>query len=503
MSVQVAVAKMRVREAEDPLSSVFFAAHAMVGVTRIKRKLTAKLGSKKVTISDDHLRRLMAKATGSAKAVELDRPALVKLCSRINLQDAEGQAQNVFDTIDKNGDGSIDLSELFASLSMFPHIAKAIHLWSDENTRARKERVGAVRMKRATLGGESASNNHEGDKLSGIERHVSATIDGHTVSISDFELEQLIAVVDDDNSGTLDIEEVVEMFQHIELDNARRTAEDIFKLMDASGDGAIEVGELFETLVSFPQVIRAISDANLLFDAESDKESGGSGSGSGSGSSSDSGSDSNSLSPSASPRSPRLADPAVQDEGDEEQPSGREEGGGGGGGGGGRGGYGRLRINNNLLDGAKSFFAAQGRISPPPRLSQFTREEKLQELESKMVGMRVRPVSRLRARVRAARVRAQVWALARARARACVRACTRTRARCGRVCANAVAPTYPSICPHHVPLFLADHHHRPSARTQNTAQHRSLARSLARSPLRARGTPPPRSCAAKRTWTRR
>ena len=54
-------------------------------------------------------------------------------------------------------------------------------------------------------------------ELSGFARHISAIVDGSTVSISEFELEQLIAVVDDDNSGTLDFEELAEMFDHIEV----------------------------------------------------------------------------------------------------------------------------------------------------------------------------------------------------------------------------------------------------------------------------------------------
>ena len=53
-----------------------------------------------------------------------------------------------------------------------------------------------------------------------MERRITAQLDGKDVSISDFELEQLIAVVDDDNSGALDMEELVAMLEHIGVENA-------------------------------------------------------------------------------------------------------------------------------------------------------------------------------------------------------------------------------------------------------------------------------------------
>ena len=50
---------------------------------------------------------------------------------------------------------------------------------------------------------------------------MAATIDGQRIVVSEFELEQLIAVVDDDNSESLDLKEVQEMLEHIGLDGAK------------------------------------------------------------------------------------------------------------------------------------------------------------------------------------------------------------------------------------------------------------------------------------------
>ena len=46
---------------------------------------------------------------------------------------------------------------------------------------------------------------------------VTAVLNGQRVSISDFELEQLIAMVDDDNSGTLDLPELQHLLDHIDI----------------------------------------------------------------------------------------------------------------------------------------------------------------------------------------------------------------------------------------------------------------------------------------------
>ncbi len=54
-----------------------------------------------------------------------------------------------------------------------------------------------------------------------VSRNVTAICDGKPVSISMFELEQLISVVDSDNDETLQIDEMVELLEYIGIDAPR------------------------------------------------------------------------------------------------------------------------------------------------------------------------------------------------------------------------------------------------------------------------------------------
>lgn len=81
-------------EQEDrQVSSVFQAAQALAGVSKIRRTLTARLGKRHVKISDSHLRKLIVKATGDPLISELDQSALVKLLQRVRLPNAEVRAR--------------------------------------------------------------------------------------------------------------------------------------------------------------------------------------------------------------------------------------------------------------------------------------------------------------------------------------------------------------------------------------------------------------------------
>ena len=48
-------------------------------------------------------------------------------------------------------------------------------------------------------------------------------------------------------------------------------AADIFQAVDNSGDGSIDVRELFLALAKFPQIIRHIKKANVLFEDSEDE----------------------------------------------------------------------------------------------------------------------------------------------------------------------------------------------------------------------------------------
>ena len=55
--------------------------------------------------------------------------------------------------------------------------------------------------------------------ISRISRNVTAEFEGRSITISIFELEQLIAIVDHDNNDSLDKRELVELLEYIAIDN--------------------------------------------------------------------------------------------------------------------------------------------------------------------------------------------------------------------------------------------------------------------------------------------
>ena len=136
-----------------------------------------------------------------------------------------------------------------------------------------------------------------------------------------------------------------------------------------------QIGELFETLVAFPKVIQAISDAQLLFEADSDDDDG---------LDSSDGSDMSSHL-SNSPSASRLVSPRTLEDISNGEPFESKSVGGGKGRTHQAKGY---QPGKGSDDHAVSFFDAQARISPPPQLLQFTRNPKLAQVESKCVGLR-------------------------------------------------------------------------------------------------------------------
>ena len=149
-----------------------------------------------------------------------------------------------------------------------------------------------------------------------MRRTVTARLNGRIITISEEDLEMLIATVDDDNTGTLGLHKLVEVLDYIDFPNSKvfhgillenapalhqiptlhpaqekvclhfesnfepimalrmcqETAQQIFTEIDIDNGGVVDVRELFETLVKFPQLIGAIQKANLLFDDDDDDD---------------------------------------------------------------------------------------------------------------------------------------------------------------------------------------------------------------------------------------
>ena len=60
---------------------------------------------------------------------------------------------------------------------------------------------------------------HGDGGISKISRNVTATCNGKVVTISMLDLEQLVAVVDDDNNETLSVDELADLLEYIGIPN--------------------------------------------------------------------------------------------------------------------------------------------------------------------------------------------------------------------------------------------------------------------------------------------
>ena len=69
----------------------------------------------------------------------------------------------------------------------------------------------AARARRTSIHGDGG--------ISKISRNVTATCNGKVVTISMLDLEQLVAVVDEDNNETLDVNELADLLEYIGIPN--------------------------------------------------------------------------------------------------------------------------------------------------------------------------------------------------------------------------------------------------------------------------------------------
>lgn len=71
--------------------------------------------------------------------------------------------------------------------------------------------AGARRARRTSIHGDGG--------ISKISRNVTATCNGKVVTISMLDLEQLVAVVDEDNNETLNVNELADLLEYIGIPN--------------------------------------------------------------------------------------------------------------------------------------------------------------------------------------------------------------------------------------------------------------------------------------------
>ena len=156
-------------------------------------------------------------------AQALKAPELELLLRKLAINDASELAVEVIKTVDDNGDGDIDVAELFRALSAFPRIARAMSQWKWKLQR----KAGKGKGKGKDGGASTGNDDNNSQDIGRIARHISAEYKGRRVTISDFELDQLIALVDDDCNGVLGLDELVAAMDHIGLEDGAKRADKV------------------------------------------------------------------------------------------------------------------------------------------------------------------------------------------------------------------------------------------------------------------------------------
>lgn len=175
-------------------------------------------GTKKVEMNDEKLKTFK----NFAKTSKLQQAALTAISVQASPEDIK-DLKNLFISLDKNGDGSLNLNELKVALS------------DKENGET-------------LLGLLAAADTDKSGEINYTE-FIAATIDANIFMREDY-LRTAFDMFDRDNSGKIDNEEVVELLAGDELNNlvSKDAIKNAIAEIDANGDGEIDFEEFMQMM---------------------------------------------------------------------------------------------------------------------------------------------------------------------------------------------------------------------------------------------------------------